>query len=84
MSILNLLISAGRAFAERGRRQRAYQELMALDDHALTDIGIHRSQVCALLEGAELGKSAPAPAAEAANFWSAQIRLISSSNQPDL
>jgi uncharacterized protein YjiS (DUF1127 family) len=84
MSILNLLISAGRAFAERGRQQRAYQELMALDDHALADLGIHRSQIRALLEGADPGKSAPAPAAEGANFWSAQIRLISSSNQPDL
>jgi uncharacterized protein YjiS (DUF1127 family) len=84
MSILNLLISAGRALAERGRRQRAYQELIALDDHALADIGIHRSQICALLEGAEPGKSAPAPAAAAPNFWSAQIRLISSSNRPEL
>ena len=68
MSILNLLISAGRAFAERGRRQRAYQELIALDDHALADIGIRRSQICALLEGAELDKSAPAPAAEGRIF----------------
>jgi uncharacterized protein YjiS (DUF1127 family) len=84
MSVLNLLISAGRAFAERRRRQRAYQDLVALDDHELADIGIHRSQICALLESANLGKSAPAPAAEGANFWSAQIRLISSSNQPDL
>jgi uncharacterized protein YjiS (DUF1127 family) len=84
MSILNLLIAAGQAFAEHGRRRRAYQELIALDDHALADIGIHRSQICALLEGAELEQSAPAPAAAAADFWSAQIRLISSSNRPEL
>jgi uncharacterized protein YjiS (DUF1127 family) len=84
MSILNLLISAGHVLAERGRRQRAYQELIALDDHALADIGIHRSQIGALLEGAELEKPAPAPAAAAPNFWSAQIRLISSSNRPEL
>lgn len=59
MSILNLVISACRAFAERGRQQRAYQELMALDDHALADIGIHRSQICALLEGADLENRCP-------------------------
>ena len=51
MPILNLFISAGRAFADWRRRERAYGELMALDDRSLADIGIHRSQIRALLEG---------------------------------
>lgn len=50
MSMLNLLISAGRSFSEWRRRERAYGELMALDDHSLADIGIHRSQIGRLVE----------------------------------
>ena len=45
MSVINSLISAGRAFSEWRRRERAYAELMSLDDHSLADIGIHRSQI---------------------------------------
>lgn len=51
MSVINLLISAGRDFCERRRREQAYSELMALDDHSLADIGLHRSQIGALVEG---------------------------------
>jgi uncharacterized protein YjiS (DUF1127 family) len=51
MSVLNLLISARGAVADWRRRQRAYAELMALDDHSLADIGIRRSQVRDLCEG---------------------------------
>ena len=51
MSMLNFLASAGRAFAEWRERERAYSELMALDDHSLADIGIHRSQISALIAG---------------------------------
>jgi uncharacterized protein YjiS (DUF1127 family) len=45
MFLINLLISAGRAVAEWNRRQRAYEELMALDDHCLADLGIRRSEI---------------------------------------
>jgi uncharacterized protein YjiS (DUF1127 family) len=51
MSVLNLLMSARKAFADWHRRERAYAELMALDDHSLADIGIQRSQVRDLCEG---------------------------------
>ncbi len=53
MSLLNLLISAGKAFSAGRRRERVYAELMALDDRSLADIGIiHRLQICALAESA--------------------------------
>ena len=51
MSVLNLFVSAREAFAEWCRRERAYAELMALDDHSLADIGIRRSQVRDLCDG---------------------------------
>ena len=51
MSVTNLLISAGRRFSGWRQRQQAYAELMALDDHSLADIGLHRSQIASLVEG---------------------------------
>jgi uncharacterized protein YjiS (DUF1127 family) len=51
MVLVNLLISARKAFSEWRRRERAYAELMALNDHSLADIGIRRSQIGALVEG---------------------------------
>jgi uncharacterized protein YjiS (DUF1127 family) len=72
MSVLNLLISARKAFADWQRRQRAYAELMALDDHSLADIGIHRSQVRDLCEGlyAPARSAATAPARQPGKFVS--------------
>jgi uncharacterized protein YjiS (DUF1127 family) len=63
MSVVNLLTSAGRRFSEWRRRQQAYAELMALDDHSLADIGLHRSQIAGLVEGypAPNPSSAPMP-----------------------
>ena len=51
MSVVNLLVSTGRRFSEWRHRQQAYAELMALDDHSLADIGLHRSQIAGLVEG---------------------------------
>ena len=51
MSVLNLMTSAWQAVADWRRRQRAYTGLMALDDHALDDIGIRRSDIRDLCEG---------------------------------
>ncbi len=51
MSVVNLFVSAGRRFSEWRHRQQAYAELMALDDHSLADIGLHRSQIAGLVEG---------------------------------
>jgi uncharacterized protein YjiS (DUF1127 family) len=50
---MNFLISLGRALSEWRRREQAYAELMALDDHALADIGLHRSQIAALVDGGQ-------------------------------
>jgi uncharacterized protein YjiS (DUF1127 family) len=62
MSFLNLFLSAGKALAAWRRRQRAYAELMALDDRSLADIGIRRSQIRALVEGDDRRGCEPQPA----------------------
>jgi|GEM_PF-1202408 uncharacterized protein YjiS (DUF1127 family) len=51
MFAVNWLIRAREAFAEWRRRQRAYAELSALDDRALADIGLRRSEIPAIVEG---------------------------------
>src|ERR1700687_3027463 len=51
MSLINLFVAARAARADWGQRQRAYDERMALDDRSLADIGIHRSQIAALVDG---------------------------------
>ena len=51
MSVLNLLSSVREGFANWRRRERAYDDLMALDDHSLADIGIRRSEIRAICEG---------------------------------
>jgi uncharacterized protein YjiS (DUF1127 family) len=63
MSVVNLLVSAGRRFSDWRHRQQTYAELMALDDHSLADIGIHRSQIAGLVEGYPVPKPSSAPAA---------------------
>jgi uncharacterized protein YjiS (DUF1127 family) len=52
MFLINLLAAAKRGFADWRHRQQAYAELSALDDHALADIGIRRSDIPALIDGA--------------------------------
>ena len=51
MSLINLFIGARNAWQDWRKRQRAYDELTGLDDHALADIGIHRSEIPAIVEG---------------------------------
>jgi len=51
MFLINLLAAAKHAIADWQRRQQAYAELSALDDHALADIGIRRSDIPAIVEG---------------------------------
>ena len=51
MSLVNLVVAARTAFRSWRRRQRAYHELLALDDRSLADIGIHRTQIPAVVEG---------------------------------
>ena len=84
MSIVNLFTSAARSLAERRRRERAFAELMALDDHSLADIGVHRSQIRALVEGDDAGQAEAARGAEEPSFWPANTRLIGPSSRPNL
>jgi uncharacterized protein YjiS (DUF1127 family) len=51
MSLINLFVAARAAIAGWRQRQRAYGELMALDDRSLADIGIRREQIRAIVEG---------------------------------
>jgi len=51
MFFVSLFAAARSALAEWRRRQQAYGELMALDDRSLADIGIHRSEIPAIVEG---------------------------------
>jgi uncharacterized protein YjiS (DUF1127 family) len=51
MSLINLFVAARNAWSGWRKRQRAYGELMALDDRSLADIGIHRSDIPAIVEG---------------------------------
>jgi len=51
MFLINLLAAAKNALADWRRRQLAYAELSALDDRALADIGIRRSDIPAIVDG---------------------------------
>jgi uncharacterized protein YjiS (DUF1127 family) len=63
MSFLNLFISAGKAVSAWRRQQRAYDELMALDDRSLADIGICRSEIRAVLAADRKAARSATPAA---------------------
>ena len=51
MSLMNLIVAARSAIQGWRQRERAYNELMTLDDRSLADIGIHRSEIPAVVEG---------------------------------
>ena len=59
MSIVNLFVAARNALADRRARQRAYTELAALDDRSLADIGVHRSQIPAIVARADCTAKQP-------------------------
>ena len=84
MSVLNLLNSAREAIADWRRRERAYAELMALDDHSLADIGIQRSDIRAICEGshAPTPTEAPIPFPPRGKFAAPEARLIWPSAKP--
>jgi uncharacterized protein YjiS (DUF1127 family) len=60
MSLINLFVAARNAWNGWRARQRAYGELMALDDRSLADIGIRRSDIPALIDGFH-GSAGPQP-----------------------
>ena len=64
MSLINLFVAVRAAIARWRQRQRAYGELMALDDRSLADIGIRREEIRAIVEGfqAEPRRAPAAPA----------------------
>ena len=63
MSLINLFVAARSAIARWRQQQRAYGELMALDDRSLADIGIRREEIRAIVEGLHAEpRRAPAPA----------------------
>jgi len=76
MFVVNLFIAARAAISGWLRRERAYDELMALDDRSLADIGVNRSEIQALVYGAP---ETPAARTErmrkAAEYVPAQARL---------
>jgi len=84
MSVLNVLSSVWEAIANWRRRERAYNELMALDDHALADIGIRRSEIRAICEGslAPARSGARASPAGSGTFASPEAHLVWPSAKP--
>jgi uncharacterized protein YjiS (DUF1127 family) len=78
VSVLNLLNSAREAIADWRRRERAYAELMALDDHSLADIGIQRSDIRSICEGshAPAPSETPVPFPRQGKLLSPEVRLI--------
>jgi uncharacterized protein YjiS (DUF1127 family) len=68
MILVNLYAAAKHAITEWHRRQVAYEELMALSDRSLADIGVCRSQIRSIVYGqsdAEAARSAAEPALRA-------------------
>ena len=84
MFVLNLLNSAREAFAGWRRRERAYAELMGIDDHSLADIGIRRSDIRAICEGSHgtVPSEAPVPFPRRGEFASPEAHLIWPSAKP--
>ena len=79
MSVINIFVAARNALSEWRRRNAAYAELMSLDDRSLADIGIHRSQIPALIEGVSgaplAGETEPNAMPAPALFAARQARL---------
>jgi uncharacterized protein YjiS (DUF1127 family) len=76
MSVLNLLNSAWEAIVDWRRRERAYGELMALDDHSLADIGVRRSDLRAICEGSYPSALSGAPVPRRDRYISPEANLI--------
>ena len=67
MSLINLFVAARDSIANWRQRQRAFGELMALDDRSLADIGIRREEIRAVVEGYyDEPRHTPAPARDPA------------------
>ena len=51
MSLISIFVAARTALQRRRQERQAHAELAALDDRSLADIGLHRSQIPAIVEG---------------------------------
>ena len=51
MSLISVFFAAKEALARRRQQRWAYAEMASLDDRSLADIGLHRSQLPAVVEG---------------------------------
>jgi uncharacterized protein YjiS (DUF1127 family) len=51
MSLISVFFAAKEALARRRQQRWAYAEMASLDDRSLADIGLHRSQIPAVIEG---------------------------------
>ena len=77
MSLINLFVAAKAAIARRRQTRRAYDELMALDDRSLADIGIHRTQIPGLVMSFEEAvQLEAAPVARAGTALSRSAGLV--------
>ncbi len=74
MSLLTVFITAASAWADWRRRRLAYDELMALDDRLLADIGLRRTEIPALFIEKARRESADAQGAMALSAL--QVRLV--------
>ena len=77
MSLINLFVEARDALVRRRLQRRAMEELMALDDRSLADIGIHRSQIAGVVEGMSVPVDAVVDGVTASAFGHAAPRLAS-------
>ena len=75
MSLINLFVEARNALVRRRQRRRALEELMALDDRSLADIGIHRTQIPGVVEGLSVPVEAFVDGVTATAFGRAAPRL---------
>jgi uncharacterized protein YjiS (DUF1127 family) len=75
MFAINIFTAAREAFSEWRRRERAYGELMALDDRSLADIGIHRSEIPGLIYGEPDAVHAGEAALDTGIFAAHQARI---------
>jgi uncharacterized protein YjiS (DUF1127 family) len=75
MLLVNIIAAAKSALSDWRRRQLAYAELSALDDHSLADIGIRRSEIPAIVEGCPRGADRAASDSDFPGFSPQHARL---------
>ena len=75
MSLLTVFIAAASAWADWRHRRLAYDELMALDDRLLADIGLRRTDIPAIFHERVRRESVDAQGAPTA-LSALQVKLV--------